>query len=179
MSFLKSVLNNYKKVGAISPSSRFLYKKMAHSLDLSHDIHIIEFWAGNGIFTDELLKQITPNSKLSIFEIEPLFIAHLREKYLKESRVTLYDVGAEESNNLFDPESIDYVLSSLPLAFIEKKVVIKILTNAKYLLKENGKFLQFQYFLQNKKNIENVFSHVKYKFTFFNIPPAFIYICKK
>lgn len=43
MTFLKSVFNNYRTVGAISPSSRFLYKKMISPMDLTHDIHIVEF----------------------------------------------------------------------------------------------------------------------------------------
>jgi len=43
MSFFKSVLSNYRTIGAISPSSGFLYRQMISPIDLSHDLHIVEF----------------------------------------------------------------------------------------------------------------------------------------
>lgn len=43
MTFLKSVITNYRTVGAIGPSSRFLYKKMISPMDFTQDIHIVEF----------------------------------------------------------------------------------------------------------------------------------------
>ncbi|NDK19273.1 methyltransferase [Candidatus Gracilibacteria bacterium] len=179
MTFLKSVFNNYRTVGAISPSSRFLYKKMISPMDLTHDIHIVEFGAGDGTFTDALLQKITQGSRISIFEIDPSFIKKLQSKYKNENRIVVYPLGAEESIRFFDKGSIDYILSSLPFGLMKTLVVFKILESAKHILKENGKYIQFQYFLQNKKEIHHIFPKVRYKFTFLNLPPAFIYICKK
>lgn len=179
MTFLKSVFSNYRNIGAISPSSRFLYKKMISPIDLTHDIHIVEFGAGSGTFTDALLKKITPGSQLSIFEIDPHFIKKLQLKYKSDERVVVYSVGAEESVKFFEPESVDYILSSLPFGLMDEPVILRILESAKHILKEHGKFIQFQYFLQNKKHIHNVFPEVRYRFTLLNLPPAFVYICKK
>lgn len=179
MTFLKSVLTNYRTVGAISPSSRFLYKKMISPMDLTRDIHIVEFGAGSGTFTDALLRKLTPGSQLSIFEIDPLFIKKLQLKYKGDDRVVVYSVGAEESVKFFEPESIDYVLSSLPFGLMNEPLVFRILESAKHILKPHGKYIQFQYFLQNKKHINHIFPQVKYKFTLLNLPPAFVYVCKK
>lgn len=179
MSFLKSVFTNYRTIGAISPSSRFLYKKMISPIDLSHDIHIVEFGAGSGTFTDALLQKITPKSSLSIFEIDPLFIKKLQLKYKGDDRVVVYSLGAEESTKFFEKESVDYVLSSIPFGLMDTALVFRILEAAKHILKEHGKFIQFQYFLQNKKHIHHIFPQVRYKFTLLNLPPAFVYICKK
>ena len=96
------MFTNYRNIGAISPSSRFLYKKMISPIDLEKDIHIVEFGAGNGAFTDALLKKITPESNLSIFEIDPLFIKKLQLKYKSDKRVVVYSVGAEESTKFFE-----------------------------------------------------------------------------
>ena len=179
MSFFRSMFRNYRTVGAISPSSRFLYKKMISPMDLAHDIHIVEFGAGSGTFTDALLKKITSGSSLSIFEIDPLFIKKLQLKYKNDKRVVVYSVGAEESTKFFGAGSIDYILSSLPFGLMDEVVVLRILESAKHILKSSGKFIQFQYFLQNKKEIHSIFPKVRYKFTPLNLPPAFVYICRK
>jgi len=148
-------------------------------MDLSYDIHIVEFGAGSGTFTDALLKKITLGSSLSIFEIDPLFIKKLQLKYKGDNRVVVYSLGAEESTKFFEPESIDYIISSLPFGFMNSALVFHILESAKHILKKQGKFIQFQYFLQNKKHIHQIFPKVRYRFTLLNLPPAFIYICKK
>ena len=179
MSFFRSVLTNYRTIGAISPSSRFLYKQMISPIDLSHDLHIVEFGAGSGTFTDALLKKITSGSQVSIFEIDPLFIKKLQLKYKGDDRVVVYSVGAEESTKFFESETVDYILSSLPLGLMNESIVFKILESAKYILKESGEFIQYQYFLQNKKQIRHIFPKVRYRFTPLNLPPAFIYICSK
>lgn len=179
MSFFKSMFTNYRNIGAISPSSRFLYKKMISPIDLAKDIHIVEFGAGSGTFTDALLKKITPGSSLSIFEIDPLFIKKLQIKYKSDSRVVVYSVGAEESTKFFENWSIDYIISSLPFGLMGESLVLRILESAKHILKPQGKFIQFQYFLQNKKHIHVTFPQVDYKFTLLNLPPAFVYVCQK
>ncbi len=179
MTFLKRVFFNYKTIGAISPSSRFLYKKMISSIDLTRDIHVVEFGAGDGIFTDAILKTITSNSKISIFEIDPFFVKKLQLKYKSDNRVVVYSIGAEESVKLFESESIDYIISSLPFGLMKESLIFRILNSAKHILKKDGNFIQFQYFLQNKKQIHDIFQNVRYKFTLLNLPPAFVYICSK
>jgi phospholipid N-methyltransferase len=61
-------------------------------MDLANDIHIVEFGAGSGTFTDALLKKLTVGSQLSIFEIDPLFIKKLQIKYKSDDRVVVYSV---------------------------------------------------------------------------------------
>lgn len=116
---------------------------------------------------------------MSIFEIDPLFIKKLQLKYKGDDRVVVYSVGAEESTRFFEEESVDYILSSLPLGLMNESIIFKILESAKHILKENGAFIQYQYFLQNKKQIHSIFPKVRYRFTPLNLPPAFVYICKK
>lgn len=152
---------------------------MVHSVDFSYDLHIVEFWPGDWVFTDELLKEITPNSKISIFEIDEWFCNLLKEKYKNEPRITIYEKSACSIKECFEKESIDYIISSLPLWFFDKNNVSDILEKSKYTLKKTWKFIQYQYFLQNKNQIKKYFPKINYKFTLLNIPPAFVYICHK
>lgn len=179
MFFNKRVMENYSSVWAISRSSKFLYKKMSRDIDFSHDIHIVEYWPGDGIFTDELLKEITPQSKISIFEIDEGFYNFLKEKYKNNPQVDVYKEDVCNIKKYFCENSIDYIVSSLPLAFIKKNTVWEILAESKNILKSNGFFIQYQYFLQNKDQIKTFFPKIKYRFTLLNFPPAFVYICNK
>lgn len=179
MVFTKRVFKNYSTIWAISSSSRFLYKKMIQPINFSHDIHIVEYGPWDGVFTDKLVESTTPNSKISIFEIDSWFCNLLKEKYKNEPKITVYEISACQISKFFKKNSIDYVISSLPLAFIDKKSVGKILEKSKQVLKRNGKFIQYQYFLQNKKQMKQYFPQIEYKFTLLNFPPAFVYICHK
>lgn len=175
----KKVIEDYLRIWAITSSSKFLYNNMVCSIDFSTDIHIVELWPWNWVFTDKLLKQISMNSKISIFEIDEWFCKILKEKYKNNKRIHIYEKSADSINNIFKENSIDYIISSLPLAFIKKNQVLDILEKSKYILKEKWKFIQYQYFLQNKNQIKEVFPNINYKFTMLNVPPAFTYICYK
>lgn len=152
---------------------------MTSPIDFSKDIHIVEFWPWNWVFSDKLLKEITSNSKISLFEIDEVFCNLLKEKYKNEPRVTIYDKSACQTKNFFQENSIDYVISSLPLSFIERHKVWEILENSKYILKPEWKFIQYQYSLQHNNQIKQFFPKIDHKFTLLNIPPAFVYICHK
>lgn len=179
MVFRKRFVKNYFTIWAISRSSKFLYNKMIHNIDFSKDLNIVEFWPWDWVFTDELLKQATENTKITIFEIDDWFFKLLKEKYKNEHRVILYKESAINIKKYFKKDEVDYIISSLPLAFINKTIVIEILEISKYVLKNEWLFIQYQYFLQNKQQIKKIFPKIKYKFTLLNFPPAFIYICSK
>lgn len=179
MPFKRRLVKNYSNIWAISRSSKFLYKKMTQNIDFNVDLKIVEFWPWDWVFTDELLKQITKNSQIHIFEIDEWFCKLLKEKYKNEKRVKIYEESACNIWEYFEKSEIDYVISSLPLSFINKNIVDTILEKSKQILKNSWNYIQYQYFLQNKKQINKYFPQTDYKFTFLNLPPAFIYICHK
>jgi phospholipid N-methyltransferase len=79
----------------------------------------------------------------------------------------------------FNIPKVDVIISSLPLSNFYQRFTLKILRTFKDCLNESGKFIQFQYSLKQKKELNHVFSNVNISFTLFNIPPAFIYTCNK
>jgi phospholipid N-methyltransferase len=79
----------------------------------------------------------------------------------------------------FQKESVDVIFSCLPLGSFDPALTSEILRKAQYVLKSGGYFIQFQYFLQNKKDVEKYFEIQKIKWEIRNIPPAFVYIAEK
>lgn len=178
--FISEVLKSTGTIGALSPSSSFLAKKMLEPIDFSQSQCIVEFGPGTGVFTKKLLENMLPDSKLLAFEINPTFIEELEQ--IKDSRLVLIKDSAEKIEEYLKENgcsSADYIVSSLPFAMIPDDVVHRILTNSDSALSENGRYIQFQYSLNAKKKLERYFSEVNINFTLLNLPPAFIYVCKK
>ncbi len=175
--FIKEAMTNFKQVGAIASSSRFLAKKMMFSMRFHRDNIVVELGSGDGYLTKHLLSKLSKKSKLYIFEINDNFLHLLKKKV--DDRLIVINESAAILDQYLQPESADYIISSLPLANISAEVKNDIITQACKVLKKDGLFVQYQYSLVDYAKLKKHFSEVKLVFTLLNIPPAFVYICKK
>lgn len=177
--FIKEFFKEKKQVGAISPSSKFLMRKMIKPIDFDRAKVIVELGPGNGVFTKGLLNKMSSDCRLFSFELNETFYSHIKSD-INDHRLTLLNESAEKIKDVLKENGIekaDYIVSSLPLAVIPSSIKNQILDNAKDSLSENGKYIQFQYTLNAKKLLEERFENVKIEFTAANIPPAFVYQC--
>jgi len=180
-SFLRQFWQEKKMVGAMAPSSRFLAQKMLKGIDFQNARVIIELGPGTGVFTDKILELMHPDAILLVFELNDHFMDQLRKRY-SDPRVRLIHDSAEKIQEYLDKEGLkhaDVVISSLPLANFPKELRDSILNAADHALVENGHYVQFQYSLQSKKQIQKTFSKMQIRFTPLNFPPAFVYACRK
>ena len=179
--FFKEAVKNLKSSGAIVPSSRFLAKRMLLNIDFSKRLNIVEFGPGNGSLTKDLLINLSKDSRLISFEVNDQFFSYLAR--INDKRFTLLKKSAEDIHTEIaglDIEKVDYIISSLPLTNLPKKVTKNILKNSYNSLKNKGLLIQYQYSLTYYKKLKKVFKNqVDLEFEIRNIPPAFIYICKK
>ena len=153
--FLKHALQEIKTVWSVTESSKYLVKKMIVPIPFCHNNLIVELGAGNGCITQALLKKLEEQSRMISFELHPAFF------------------------NFVDSQSVDAIVSWLPLANIGTKVKQAIITEVKKSMKEDWLFIQFQYSLYDYKFLKKNFKSVKVQFCVLNVPPAFIYIYKK
>ena len=79
MSYFKEFLKD-KSVGAISSSSKAMGNRMYRSLNLKNAKAVVEFGAGDGVFTTEILKLIGDDTKFFVFETNEVFYNILKEK---------------------------------------------------------------------------------------------------
>jgi len=166
--FIREFLKHPKEVGTLSPSSQMLSKKMAQQVDGA--AVVIEFGAGKGAVTSQILKRLPVNGRLMSFEINPGFCGYLED--INDSRLKIINDDAANCEQYID--NIDYIVSSLPLRLFEKthrKKILDISSRAK-------KYIQLQYSPFLRKMLEYHFKVVRAKFVLFNFPPAFIYICE-
>lgn len=180
VNFFREFLKERRTVGAISPSSKFLGKKMISTIDFTKAKIIVEYGPGTGIFTKEILKKMTPESTLLVFETQKSFCDMITNE-IKDSRMILINDSAEKIGEYLEKhgfELADHIVSSLPFTVIPSQIKNSILNQTVKFLNPAGSYLQFQYSLNAHKLLKSKFKTVKLDFTPMNIPPAFIYRCR-
>ena len=175
--FLAIAIENLKTTGAVWESSNFLIKKMVEPIELSKKSLIVELGTGNGCVTREILKNMSEDAQLHAFEINPLF--YKQTAAIGDHRLSVRQDSAEHIDQFFPKNSVDVVFSSLPLALIPTTIKDRIIQQVYTCLKQGGMFVQYQYTLKDRKTIKALFSEMNLRFTLLNLPPAFVYVCKK
>ena len=176
--FFSEFLKKGKNIGSITPSSKYLVKKMIEPIIFSNVKCIVEFGSGTGKITQELLNRMPDNALLLAFETHQEFCEKLQK--IKDPRLKLICDSAEKLKDYLSENHIkkaDYIVSSLPFAMIPDNIVKNILSVVTKVLKPGGAFIQFQYSLNAYKKLKDTFKNVELTFTPINIPPAFIFTC--
>lgn len=168
-------MRSWRSTGAIASSSPALVKRLVTPITNERPLRIVELGPGGGAVTQAILERMHPDAELIAFEINNKFIERLQE--IDDPRLKLIPHGAERLAEFVEPETIDYVVSSLPLSIIPKGIKAEIIQQSMEALKPAGHYLQFQYALQDYKLLKYYFNTVKVSFTAANLPPAFIYTC--
>ena len=170
ISFLKEAIKDWRSTGSIVRSSPELIKKMLQPILFDKVELIVELGAGQGCITKALADSLVKNTHLLAFELND---------HLEKENVEIINGDALNLLTYVKKESVDVVISSLPLANFPFALKRDILQQCYDALKPSGLFIQFQYSLIDYKLLKKKFSSVERKFTPLNIPPAFIYVCRK
>jgi phosphatidylethanolamine/phosphatidyl-N-methylethanolamine N-methyltransferase len=178
--FIKQFWKERKMVGAVRPSSRFLTEKMLENISFSDSKVIVELGPGTGVFTRKIIERMSDKTTLLVFELNEMFYEQLKKEF-QDKRVILINDSAEKlahylkENHL---ENADAIISSLPLSNFSNELKIKVVRAIYKNLKQQGKYIQYQYSTQGKKLLSTFFKKIEISFTPLNIPPAFVYTCE-
>ncbi len=178
--FFHAAKKNIQLTGAVAPSSRFLIQKMIAPVDFAVTKLIVELGPGEGCITKELLKKMRADAQLIVFEKNPLFCAVLRT--INDPRMVVVEDSAENMDQYLKQRNIEqvpYIISSLPFGSLPKETAEKIHQAIHTVLAEDGRYIQFQYFLHSYLYLKKTYKKIETAFTVWNIPPAFVYVCQK
>ncbi|MBG3090519.1 class I SAM-dependent methyltransferase [Proteus terrae] len=169
-SYVKRFVISPTTMGTIAPSSRWLCYEMLDKLNWQQDLQVAELGAGTGVITQQILKRMSLNSSLDVFEIEPSFATELDK--INDKRLRVYTTSAEKLNSHYN-----MIISGLPFLSIPKKTGLRVLKRVhKELLKTQGCFVLFQYTTRYEKTLSRYF-HLEKKLVMLNVPPAWVYYC--
>lgn len=177
--YLRSFFTD-KDVASITPTSKKCVEHVCRSIDFSKNITIVEYGAGAGVFADYLLRQMTPESTLIMFETNRRLFKKLKE--IQDSRVVLFNKSVELVDELLDKSRkgrVDYIISGIPFSFMGEPVQQTILRKTKIILKPGGVFLAYQTSNRLKTSLYEIFGNVYTEWEWKNLPPLIVYRAAK
>jgi phospholipid N-methyltransferase len=186
--FLSEYIANPSAVGAVASSSRSLRRRMLEWIDWQNANVIIEYGPGTGVFSEYIRDRMRPGAKFIAIEINPVFTQMLRQRFpglrvYQDSVARVQDICKEEG-----VDQVDAIISGLPWALIAEKNQNIYLDATLEVLSPQGQFATFAYltglFLPEAKRfkakLHQRFSDVqKSKISWLNLPPAFVYRCRR
>ena len=191
VTFAKLALANFRQTASVVPSSRSLARAMVEPIARIRPTVVLEFGAGTGAVTRELLRRLPEDCQLLPFEINPRFVAHLRES-ISDCRVQIVPAGAETAAVELGKRgisSVDAVVSSLSLGMMDSRLADSVFRGIEPYLSTNTILTQFQYvhrmrvdgrklsFFDARSLLGRHFSSVRSTTVWLNIPPAFVMTC--
>jgi phosphatidylethanolamine/phosphatidyl-N-methylethanolamine N-methyltransferase len=190
--FAMEAVTDFRTVGAVAPSSRYLTQAMLGPLPLERARVVVEVGPGTGVMTQALLNLIPFDATLLAFEINSRFSTYLKSNVC-DPRLVVIDTSAEMLQKEVQARGysrVDAVVSSLALGLMHERQRRTFLGGLGSLLGEAGVFTQYQYFhrLQVKDGqvrrfhlaplLHRYFSSVQQKTIWRNLPPAFVFACR-
>ncbi|KPV60015.1 phospholipid methyltransferase [Paenibacillus sp. A3] len=167
-----------QQIGSVTPSSAFLAKKMVESVAWEKVNAVAELGAGTGAITEYIQKAKKDNTRVLLFERDAELRSRLQERF---ADCTCYD-DARCLQSVLRTEgidSLDCVISGLPYFNFPQSLRDRLLSEITASLRPGGRFVAFQYSQQMRKQFGRQFAMEGIHFVPFNVPPAFVYVCRK
>ncbi len=176
--FARGFWDHPARVGSIIPSSRFLANQMTKPIAWDRVSTVAELGSGTGAITQTIREKAKDSTKVILFEMDKTMREYLRKQYPKypcyfNARHLVEKINHEGIDKL------DAIVSGLPFFNFTAEVREALLEQVVQALKPNGLFITYQYSLHMKKILAEKLIIEDIKYVPLNIPPAFVYICRK
>ena len=163
----------WSDIGYSLGSGRYLVRKLVSLADIKNTHIIVELWAWEWPVTQKILSEKSPDTRFIVIENDHESFLRLQEKFGDSCEI--YEMSAAHLRTILEDNSVDVVISTLPLGSISQEGVLHILQSAQSVLKVGWKFIQYQYALQNLKDVKKYFTVDCIFLEPRNFWPAFIY----
>lgn len=179
INFIKIALRDYQKIGALTLSSKHTIKRVLKGLKPEYK-YIIEYGAGNGIVTREILNILPRDGRVVAIETNADLFKELSE--IKDSRLIAMHADVTEIAKNFSSlglPKIDAVISNIPASFLKPSERKLLIENTHKGLVDGGRFIFYQYSPLILPTLKRMFKKVSYSLEIINFPPYFVMIAEK
>ncbi len=188
LAFLAEFAAKPAAIGAIAPSSPVLAQEITTWIDWPNVQAVLEYGPGTGAFTQAILDRKSPQAKFAAIEANPALAQEFRAAH---PGVTLHQdcvANVAEVCAAEGIEHVDAIISGLPWAAFSEEDQNTYLDAMMEVLPPGGQLTTFAY-LQGlllpasqrfKKKLGRYFPQVTISKTIWtNLPPAFVYRCRR
>lgn len=160
-------------LGSAFPSSQFTTDKLLAPIDFENAKVIVEYGAGVGNISIEILRRMRKDAKLLVFEINEDLVNFLKNEY-HDDRFIASDRSAADVKDVLREHNlgdVDYVISGIPFSTMPKNIANDIMKATKAILKPGGKFLVYQFRNNVLAFLKPYFNYIDQNYEFVNVPP--------
>ena len=164
-------------VACFAPSSKHIIDKVVKQIDFKTALSIIEYGAGDGVVTKEIVKRMRTDAALVAFEPNEDMFSELTS--ITDKRFTAINDVAQNSSLYIAAMNADLILASIPFSIIDDTPAL--LESISQRLKQSGKMIIFHQYnpLKLKNVLPQFFRSITMEFEPRNTIPSFIFVCEK
>ena len=154
--FLQSVARDFRRTGAIAPSSRALAQAMTRELAKHRrpEAHVLEVGAGTGSVTEEVVRHLGAGDHLDVCEIDRKLAGIIRHRLKNDPSFLGVKASIRVINKPIESFSrepgYDFIISCLPFTNFEAAAVRDIFELYRDLLRPGGICSFYEYILVRK-----------------------------
>ena len=180
--FLQSFLRDWRTIGSVTPSSRFLVGAMLAQIDFGRARRIVEYGPGTGVFTREIMRRLAPDGQLLALDTEAHFIDDLRAQFPGDPRlIAVRGSAAQIERHLaaLGWDGAEVIISGIPYTAMPAPLREEILRASARALAPGGLFIPYQYSPYIRPLLGAIFGRVETHWVLRNVPPAFYFACRR
>jgi phospholipid N-methyltransferase len=188
LTFLKTFARHPSQVGAVAPSGAGLVRTMTDWFEWDTARTVVEYGPGTGVFTEAILSRRHPDARFFAIEKSPELVEWCRRR-CPTADVVVGDVArVERLCRERGITHVDAIVCGLPWASFSASLQEEILQATLRVLRPGGQFATFAYWqgvalpagLRFSRRLRRSFQTVERSPTAWrNLPPAFVYRCRK
>jgi len=189
--FLREFVRHPQSTGAVTPSSRFLARRMLRDAAIAPGETVVEYGAGQGHITHRILEHLAPRPagpprRFMAVEINPQFAGALRDRF---PGLPVHEGCASRVAEFLAREGhdgADVVISGLPWSVFPEPLQERILEATARALRPGGRFVTFAYLhglplpagRRFRRRMEALLGPVETSpVVWRNVPPAVVHRC--
>lgn len=154
--FLQSAAKDFRRTGAVVPSSRALAHAMTSELAQNNRraVDVLEVGGGTGSITEEIVRHIGHGGRLDVYEID-YKLACLLQTRVREDRAFQDAMAPVRIHNkaiecISPRQKYDFVISCLPFTNFDARLVRQVFELYRAVLKPGGICSFYEYILLRK-----------------------------
>ncbi|MFZ6052304.1 methyltransferase domain-containing protein [Flavobacteriales bacterium DA487] len=150
---------------------------MRNRIDFQKANVVVEYGAGNGVFSKMLAANMHENSKLILFETNEDFVRDLKNIFSGDDRIHVVCENALDVCKVLNNIGIDdadYIITGIPFTFLDDKERKDLIQNSFNMLSEGGRLISYQFSMTVNKYVKNQFGGLKMSVQPLNIPPLLV-----
>lgn len=177
--FLKTAIGDFRHAGTLFPSSHAVSGEIGRALGEDRRF-VVEYGAGDGAVTAEILRNMPVDGKLLALEINAEFSAALDGLGDPRLSVKRQDVVHFLHNGAIDLPRVDAVVSGIPLSFLDQRTRDAVIRRTKEILAPGGLLVIYQASPFFFPMVQAHFASAKMHLSLRNLlPPYFIAVARK